>query len=66
MSVTTPGSPEAIQRDDYSNWDRAASAFISWQFSKAWVCKWEGPDFDASKNEISIETIEIAHEGTKL
>jgi len=38
-----------------------------WGFEKGWVCKWEGPDFDASKNEISIETIEIAHEGlTKL
>jgi phage tail-like protein len=35
----------------------------SWQFSKAWVCKWEGPEFDATKNEISIESIEIAHEG---
>lgn len=35
----------------------------SWQFSKAWICKWEGPEFDASKNEISIESIEIAHEG---
>ncbi|MFM8388101.1 MAG: phage tail protein [Actinomycetota bacterium] len=27
------------------------------------MCKWEGPDLDASKNEISIESIEIAHEG---
>lgn len=35
----------------------------SWQFENAWICKWEGPEFDASKNEISIETIEIAHEG---
>jgi len=35
----------------------------SWQFERAWICKWEGPEFDASKNEISIETIEIAHEG---
>lgn len=35
----------------------------SWQFTNAWICKWEGPEFDASKNEISIETIEIAHEG---
>ncbi len=34
-----------------------------WQFKNGWICKWEGPDFDASKNEISIETIEIAHEG---
>ena len=29
-----------------------------WQFSDGWICKWEGPEFDASKNEISIETIE--------
>jgi phage tail-like protein len=34
-----------------------------WVFTGGWVCKWEGPDFDATKNEISIETIEIAHEG---
>lgn len=36
---------------------------LKWGFEKAWISKWEGPDFDASKNEISIETIEIAHEG---
>lgn len=34
-----------------------------WKFVEGWICKWEGPDFDASKNEVSIETIEIAHEG---
>lgn len=34
-----------------------------WTFIQGWVCKWEGPDFDATKNEISIESIEIAHEG---
>jgi len=37
----------------------------SWQFQRGWICKWEGPEFDATKNEISIETIEIAHEGLK-
>jgi phage tail-like protein len=34
-----------------------------WAFVGGWICKWEGPDFDASKNEISIESVEIAHEG---
>jgi phage tail-like protein len=34
-----------------------------WRFMGGWICKWEGPDFDASKNEISIESIEIVHEG---
>ncbi len=35
----------------------------TWQFKNGWICKWEGPEFDATKNEISIESIEIAHEG---
>ena len=35
----------------------------SWQFTNGWICSWEGPEFDAAKNEISIETIKIAHEG---
>jgi phage tail-like protein len=34
-----------------------------WEFVKGYPVKWEGPDFDALKNEIAIETIEIAHEG---
>ena len=34
-----------------------------WQFVQGWPVKWEGPDYDAGKNELSIETIEIAHEG---
>jgi phage tail-like protein len=41
-------------------------ATAKWAFSGGWVCKWEGPDFDASKNEVSIETIEIAHEGLMM
>jgi len=36
---------------------------VKWRFEKGFICKWEGPDFDASKNEVSIESIEIAHEG---
>jgi phage tail-like protein len=38
-------------------------AEAKWVFTSGWVCKWEGPDLDASKNEVSIESIEIAHEG---
>jgi phage tail-like protein len=34
--------------------------------SNGWPTKWEGPDFDASSNELAIETIEIAHEGLRL
>jgi phage tail-like protein len=41
-------------------------AEAKWVFSSGWICKWEGPDFDASKNEVSIESIEIAHEGLMM
>lgn len=34
-----------------------------WQFERGWPCKWVGPDYDASKSELGIETLEIAHEG---
>jgi len=34
-----------------------------WQFVNGYPVKWEGPDFDATKNDVAIESIEIAHEG---
>lgn len=43
--------------------DSDLKAICSWSFSDGWPCKWEGPDFDASKTELGIETLEIAHGG---
>jgi len=37
-----------------------------WQFERGWPLKWGGPDFDASKNEVALETLVIAHEGLTL
>jgi phage tail-like protein len=37
-----------------------------WTFRGGWISKWEGPELDASKNEVSIEAIEISHEGVYL
>lgn len=37
-----------------------------WTFYEGWICKWEGPELDATKNEISIESIEIAHHGIEV
>jgi len=34
-----------------------------WHFKDAWVNKVEGPSLKASGNEITVETLEIAHEG---
>ena len=37
-----------------------------WTFHNGWPVKWELSDLDASKSEISIETLEIAHDGLTL
>lgn len=37
-----------------------------WKFNNGWPCKWSLSELDASKSEISIETIEIAHEGIEF
>lgn len=34
-----------------------------WNFINAWPTKWTGPTFNATGNEVAIETLEIAHEG---
>lgn len=34
-----------------------------WEFERGWPCKWDISEFDASKSEIAIETLEIAHDG---
>ena len=34
-----------------------------WTFYRGWPAKWEISEFDASKSETAIETLEIAHEG---
>lgn len=38
----------------------------SWTFFNGWPTKWEVAEFDASKSELAIETLEIAHEGIKF
>jgi phage tail-like protein len=37
----------------------------TWTFKKGWPCKWELSEMDASKSELAIETLEIAHHGLK-
>ncbi len=46
--------------------DTALKPVLRWRFRNGWICKWEGPDLDASANEVAIETIEIAHDGLEL
>ena len=42
--------------------DDEANPVTRWEFSQAWPTKYDAPDFNATGNEIAIETLEIAHE----
>ena len=37
-----------------------------WKFKEGWPCKWELSEMDASKSELAIETLEIAHHGLQF
>ncbi len=36
-----------------------------WNVFHAWPTKWEGPSFNASGNDVAIETLELVHEGVE-
>jgi phage tail-like protein len=38
---------------------------VRWNFVDGWPTKWDGPTFNAGATELSIETLEIAHEGVE-
>lgn len=74
-SFMNDGAAESIQKKGRVTPNRISGtitqlgpngAEAKWLFTSGWVCKWEGPDLDASKNEVSIESIEIAHEGLMM
>ena len=39
---------------------------MRWNFFQGWISKWEGPAPERRRDEVAIETIEIAHEGLEL
>lgn len=43
--------------------DEKQAAVASWQIINAWPTKYTAPDFNATPNEIAIESLELAHEG---
>ncbi|HVW83631.1 MAG TPA: phage tail protein [Bryobacteraceae bacterium] len=43
--------------------NEAGEEKIRWNFINAWPTKWTGPSFNATANEVAIETLEIVHEG---
>ena len=39
---------------------------LRWNFRRGWPCKWTGSGLNATNNEISMETLEICHEGLSI
>jgi phage tail-like protein len=45
---------------------RAGDPIARWDFKNAWPCRYEGPQFRAGETEMSIELIELAHDGFEM
>lgn len=52
--VTTDRSPQAVTD--------SVDPTLTWILKDAWVCKYNGPDLNASTSEVAIESVEIAYE----
>jgi len=46
--------------------DDGTTPKVTWEFLRAWPCKFEGPSLDTGSSKALIETLELAHEGLKL
>lgn len=46
--------------------NEARQPTLRWEFSHAWVSKYEGPALNATANEAALESIEIAVEDVRL
>lgn len=58
------GAPEAKRKNgSVVLLDRQGQEKARWNFFNAWPAKWTGPSFNAEGNDVSIETLELAHEG---
>lgn len=46
--------------------DEAREEALRFNFREGWICKWEGPKFNSTTNEVAIEALEICHEGMEV
>jgi phage tail-like protein len=46
--------------------NEAREVEMRWNFREAWPCRYEGPIFSATANEVAIETLELAIERLEL
>jgi phage tail-like protein len=57
------GKMTRIKQGKIIQLDTAFKEKATWTFYNAWPCKWEIAEFDASKSELAMETLELAHDG---
>ena len=58
-----PGFGARVEAGTITLLDTALNPKAQWTFYQGIPVKWEVSEFDASKSELAIETLEIAHEG---
>jgi phage tail-like protein len=46
--------------------DELHQPVLRWEFKAAWPTKWEGPAFNATSNDVAIESLELAVERVEL
>lgn len=46
--------------------DEQRNDVMRWNFENGWINKIEGPTFNATGNEVAIESVEIVHEGLDI
>lgn len=43
--------------------DSEGQEATGWEFTDAYPVRWEGPDLEAARGQVAIESLELAHEG---
>jgi phage tail-like protein len=60
------GTMTRIESGTITQLDTSLQPTAEWTFFRGWPTKWEVSEFDASKSELAIETLELTHEGLKF
>jgi phage tail-like protein len=46
--------------------NEAREPTLRFELQNAWPCRWSGPNLDAGRSAVAIETLEICHEGIEF
>jgi phage tail-like protein len=46
--------------------DQADNPVLLWRLRNAWPCKWTGPVLNAGSSDVSIEQLDLCHEGLEM